>query len=229
MPNLLPRPFAWSTQRLLQLVVVVLLSGCANHGAERPSDIRTEDAKTTQAVLELQVTFAKAPDYKPDTSGPYASSKYVKIDGYPSIQIPFYQKGIGFELGVLGDPRALLALPYPSPKSDSATTSLRVMGQKLDPTHYRFLVLPLSGWNSLNSFEVAFAHNGRQEAMTFSYSTQDVCENSFAVTTPTYGFALSVAARFPGNARGCLKPCDARPGYAGHCAYYSGFLLVPSL
>lgn len=216
-------------QRLLQLTTVALLAGCASHGSERPSDIRSEDAKAADAVLELEITFAQAPDYKPETSGPYASSRYVKIDGYPNIEIPFYQKGIGFELGVLGDPRALLALPYPSPKTDSATHSLRVMGQKLDSTRYRFVVLPLSGWKSLNSFEVAFAQNGRRESMTFTYSTKAVCENSFAVTTPTYGFAMSVAARFPNGTQGCLKPCDARPGYPGHCAYYAGFLLVPSL
>ncbi|OLF56337.1 hypothetical protein [Pseudomonas chlororaphis] len=216
-------------QRLLQLTAAVLLSGCASHGSEHPSDVRTEDAKASDVVLELEVTFALAPDYKPDTSGPHAHSRYVKIEGYPNIEIPFYQKGIGFELGVLGDPRALLALPYPSPKTDSSTNSLRVMGQRLDSTRYRFVVLPLSGWRSLNSFEVAFARGGRREAMTFSYTTKAVCDNSFAVTTPTYGFAMSVAARFPGGAQGCLKPCDARPGYPGHCAYYSGFLLVPSL
>ena len=216
-------------QRLLQLSAAVLLAGCASHSSEPPSDIRSEDAKAADTVLELEVTFAQAPDYKPDTSGPYAPSRYVKIEGYPNIEIPFYQKGIGFELGVLGDPRALLALPYPSPKTDSSTRSLRVMGQRLDSKRYRFVVLPLPRWNSLNSFEVAFAHNGRREAMTFSYTTKAVCENSFTVTTPTYGFAMSVAARFPGGAQGCLKPCDARPGYPGHCAYYSGFLLVPSL
>lgn len=216
-------------QRLLQLACSVLLASCVSHSSEQPSDIRSEDAKAADAVLELEVTFAQAPDYKPDTSGPYAPSRYVKIEGYPNIEIPFYQKGISFELGVLGDPRALLALPYPSPKTDSSTRSLRVMGQRLDSTRYRFVVLPLSGWKSLNSFEVAFAHNGRREAMTFTYTTKAACDNSFAVTTPTYGFAMSVAARFPGGAQGCLKPCDARPGYPGHCAYYSGFLLVPSL
>lgn len=216
------------TRHLLQLIAAIVLGGCASHGAEQPSDIRTEDAKAAEAVLELQVSFARAPDYKPETSGPYAYSQYVKIEGAPTLQIPFYQKGIGFELGVVGDPRALLALPYPSPKADSASITLRVVGQQLDSTHYRFVVLPLSGWNSLDSFEVAFAHHGRREAMTFTYSTQVACNSSFAVTTPTYGFALSVAARFPKGA-GCLKACDARPGYAGQCAYNSGFRQVSNL
>ncbi|ROL83231.1 hypothetical protein BLX41_01395 [Pseudomonas protegens] len=217
------------TRHLLQLTAAIVLGGCASHGADQPSDIRTEDAKAAEAVLELQVSFAKAPDYKPETSGPYAYSQYVKIEGAPTLQIPFYQKGIGFELGVVGDPRALLALPYPSPKADSASNTLRVVGQQLDSTHYRFVVLPLSGWNSLDSFEVAFAHNGRREAMTFTYSTQVACNSSFAVTTPTYGFALSVAARFPKGVSGCLKACDARPGYAGQCAYNSGFRQVSNL
>lgn len=217
------------THCLQQLTAAILLAGCVSHGTEHPSDIRTEDAKAAEAVLELEVTFAKAPDYKPDTSGPYGPSRYVQIEGYPNLQIPFYQKGIGFELGVLGAPRALAALPYPSPKIDSATNSLRVIGQRLDSTRYRFLVLPLSGWRSLDSFEVAFAHNGRRDAMTFSYSTKATCENSFTLTTPTYGFGMKVAARFPDGTQGCLKACDARPGYPGHCAYYSGFLLVPSL
>ncbi|WP_404938159.1 hypothetical protein P7C00_03795 [Pseudomonas sp. JDS08PS003] len=216
------------TRHLLQLTAAIVLGGCASHGAEQPSDIRTEDAKAAEAVLELQVSFAKAPDYKPETFGPYAYSQYVKIEGAPTLQIPFYQKGIGFELGVVGDPRALLALPYPSPKADSASNTLRVVGQQLDSTHYRFVVLPLSGWNSLDSFEVAFAHNGRREAMTFTYSTQVACNSSFAVTTPTYGFALSVAARFP-KGSGCLKACDARPEYAGQCAYNSGFRQVSNL
>ncbi|MGE7960511.1 hypothetical protein ACQKQA_28970 [Pseudomonas sp. NPDC089530] len=214
---------------LLSLATVMLLAGCVSHNTEHPSDIRTEDANAAEAVLELEVTFAQAPDYKPKTWGPYAPSRYVKIEGYPNLQIPFYQKGIGFELGLLGDPRALLVLPYPSPKIDSTNNSLRVMGQRLSDTHYRFLVLPLSGWHSINSFEVAFAHNGRREAMTFSYSTKTSCDNSFEVTTPTYGFAMQVAARFPHDAQGCLKACDAHPGYPGHCAYYSGFVLVPGL
>ncbi|WP_045885936.1 hypothetical protein [Pseudomonas chlororaphis] len=219
----------WHARQLLQLTSALVLAGCASHGSEHPSDIRTEDAKVADAVLELEVRFARAPDYKPVTSGPYASSQYVKIEGAPALQIPFYQKGIGFELGVIGDPRALLALPYPSPKADSSTQNLRVIGQRLDGTRYRFVVLPLSGWNSLDSFEVAFAHNGRREAMTFTYSTQVACNNSFAVTTPIYGFAMSVAARFPQGAQGCLKACDARPEYAGQCAYNSGFRQVSNL
>ncbi|MGE8410783.1 MAG: hypothetical protein ACN6QY_00320 [Pseudomonas sp.] len=219
----------WPVRYLLQLTSALVLAGCASHGSEQPSDIRTEDAKAADAVLELEVSFARAPDYKPETSGPYAYSQYVKIEGAPALQIPFYQKGIGFELGVIGDPRALLALPYPSPKADSSSKNLRVIGQRLDDTRYRFVVLPLSGWNSLDSFEVAFAHNGRREAMTFTYSTQVACNSSFAVTTPTYGFAMSVAARFPKGVQGCLKACDARPEYAGQCAYNSGFRQVSNL
>lgn len=223
--SLRPRP----TRHLLQLSAAVLLAGCASHGSERPSDIRTEDAKASEVVLELEVTFARAPDYKPETRGPYAPSKYVEIEGAPTIQIPFYQKGIGFELGLLGDPRGLLALPYPSPKEDSSTKNLRVVGQRLDSTRYRFVVLPLSGWNSLDSFEVAFAHNGRRDAMTFTYSNKETCNSSFMVTTPTYGFAMSVAARFPKGPLGCLKACDARPEYSGQCAFFSGFRHVSNL
>ncbi len=219
----------WPARQLLQLTTAMVLAGCASHGSEQPSDIRTEHAKASDAVLELEVSFAKAPDYKPETRGPYASSQYVKIEGAPALEIPFYQKGIGFELGVVGDPRALLALPYPSPKADSSSKNLRVIGQRLDSTRYRFVVLPLSGWNSLDSFEVAFADNGRREAMTFTYSTQVACNSSFAVTTPTYGFAMSVEARFPKGVQGCLKACDARPEYAGQCAYNSGFRQVSNL
>ena len=124
----------WPARQLLQLTTAMVLAGCASHGSEQPSDIRTEHAKASDAVLELEVSFAKAPDYKPESRGPYASSQYVKIEGAPALEIPFYQKGIGFELGVVGDPRALLALPYPSPKADSSSKNLRVIGQRLDST-----------------------------------------------------------------------------------------------
>lgn len=207
----------------------LLLAGCASHGPNRLDDIRSEEANPAEAVLTLEVTFARAPDYAPQSRQGLAPNKYLAISGYPNIEIPFYQKGIGFDLGVLGDPRALLALPYPSPKTDSSTAKLKVFGERLDEKRYRFLVLPRAGWRSLDSFQVAFSINGRNEAMTFSYSLDTVCESRFDVTTPTYGFEMSMAAHFAGDKPGCLKACDGRPGFPGQCAFFGGFKTVPGL
>ncbi|WOB76201.1 hypothetical protein [Achromobacter xylosoxidans] len=208
---------------------VALLAGCASHGPNRLDDIRSEEANPADAVLTLDVTFARAPDYAPRSEQGLAPNRHLAISGYPNIEIPFYQKGLGFELGVLGDPRALLALPYPSPKTDSSTAKLKIFGERLDEKRYRFLVLSRAGWRSLDSFQVAFSINGRSEAMTFAYSLKRVCESRFDVTTPTYGFAMSVAARFAGDKPGCLKACDARPGFPGQCAFFGGFTTVPGL
>lgn len=223
------RTQAFHRGRMLLPVLVALLAGCAGRPDVYEKHLRSEDANAADAVLTLDVAFARAPDFDPK-SAVYGSAKpRVEFSGYPSIDVPFYQKGLGFELGVLGDPRALLALPYPSPKTDSSTAKLKIFGQRLDARHYRFLVLPRPGWNSLESFQVDFSVNGRREGMTFAYSTKAVCESSFDVTTPTYGFAMSVSATFPGGKPGCLKACDARPGYSGHCAFFSGFTTVPGL
>ncbi|CAB3631803.1 MULTISPECIES: hypothetical protein [Achromobacter] len=207
----------------------LLLAGCASHAPNRLDDIRSEAANPADAVLTLDVTFARAPDYAPRSRQGLAPNRHLALSGYPNIDIPFYQKGLGFDLGVLGDPRALLALPYPSPKMDSSMARLKVFGERLDDRRYRFLVLPRAGWRSLDSFQVAFAINGRAEAMTFAYSVKAVCESHFDVTTPTYGFAMSVSARFAGDQPGCLKACDARPGFPGQCAFFTGFKTVPGL
>ena len=220
---------AFHGRRILPVVLVALLAGCAGRADIYEKHIRSEDANVADAVLTLDVAFARAPDYDPKSNVYDGAKPRVEFSGYPSIDVPFYQKGMGFELGVLGDPRALLALPYPSPKVDSSTAKLKIFGQRLDARHYRFLVLPRHGWNSLESFQVAFAINGRREGMTFAYSTKTVCESSLAVTTPTYGFAMSVSASFAGGKPGCLKACDARPGYPGHCAFFGGFTTVPGL
>ncbi|MBB1593375.1 hypothetical protein [Achromobacter sp. UMC46] len=206
----------------LALACTVLLAGCAGRADVYERHARTEDANPADVAMTLDVTFARAPDYEPKTNEYGTKAKRLEYSGYPSIDVPFYQKGLGFDLGVLGDPRALLALPYPSPAIRTTAAQLKIFGERLDATRYRFVVLPRPGWNSMNSFQVAFAINGRREGMTFAYSAKTVCESRFDVTTPTYGFGMSVAASFPGGKPGCLKACDARPGYPGQCAFFSG-------
>lgn len=218
------RASRWAAPALL----AALMAGCATQADVFEKHLRSEDAKPADAALTLDVTFARAPDHDPK-SDVYGAGQRIEYSGYPSIDVPFYRKGLGFELGVLGDPRVLLALPYPSPKTDSALARLKIFGQRLDARHYRFLVLPRPGWRSLDSFQVSFTVNGRREGMTFAYSAQAVCDSSFDVTTPTYGFGMSVSASFPGGKPGCLKACDARPGYPGHCAFFSDFETVSGL
>ncbi|CUJ67774.1 hypothetical protein [Achromobacter kerstersii] len=216
-------------QRATVFAGILLLAGCAGSADVYEKHVRTEDANPADVVLTLDVAFAQAPDYDPKTNvygGPakpgssrQATPERVEYSGYPSIDVPFYQKGIGFDLGVVGDPRALLALPYPSPATRTTSAHLQIFGVRQDATHYRFVVLPRQGWNSYQSFQVSFAVNGRREGMTFAYSDKLVCDSAFDVTTPTYGFGMSVAASFPGGKPGCLKACDARPGYPGYCAF----------
>lgn len=208
--------------RGLALGCVAVLAGCASSPDVYEKHVRSEDANPADVALTLDVTFTRAPDFEPKTNEYGSTTKRVEYAGYPSLDVPFYQKGVGFDLGVLGDPRALLALPYPSPAIRTTAAQLKIFGERLDATRYRFVVLPRPGWNSMNSFQVAFAINGRREGMTFAYSAKTVCESRFDVTTPTYGFGMSVAASFPGGKPGCLKACDARPGYPGQCAFFSG-------
>ncbi|MGE8638004.1 MAG: hypothetical protein ACN6PR_05140 [Achromobacter sp.] len=208
--------------RGLALAGAAALAGCASSSDVYEKHVRSEDANPADVALTLDVTFARAPDYEPKTNEYGSKAKRVEYAGYPSLDVPFYQKGLGFDLGVLGDPRALLALPYPSPAIRTTAAQLKIFGERLDATRYRFVVLPRPGWNSMNSFQVAFAINGRREGMTFAYSAKTVCESRFDVTTPTYGFGMSVAPSFPGAKPGCLKACDARPGYPGQCAFFSG-------
>lgn len=208
--------------RGLALACMLLLAGCAGRADVYEKHVRAEDAGPADVALTLDVAFAQAPDYEPKTNEYGSEPKRLEYSGYPSLDVPFYQKGVGFDLGVLGDPRALLALPYPSPAIRTTAAQLKIFGERLDATHYRFVVLPRPGWSSMNSFQVAFAINGRREGMTFAYSPKTVCEGRFDVTTPTYGFGMSVAASFRGGKPGCLKACDARPGYPGQCAFFSG-------
>ncbi|WP_454678114.1 hypothetical protein [Achromobacter marplatensis] len=208
--------------RGLALAGAASLAGCASSPDVYEKHVRSEDANPADVALTLDVTFARAPDYEPKTNEFGSKVKRVEYAGYPSLDVPFYQKGLGFDLGVLGDPRALLALPYPSPTTRTTSAQLKIFGERLDANRYRFVVLPRPGWNSMHSFQVAFAINGRREGMTFAYSAKAVCESRFDVTTPTYGFGMSVAASFPGGKPGCLKACDARPGYPGQCAFFSG-------
>lgn len=214
--------FATHCMRWLALSCAAALAGCASTADVYEKHVRAEDANPSDVVLTLDVAFARAPDYAPRTIEYGSTDRRVEYAGYPSLDVPFHQKGVGFDLGVLGDPRTLLAVPYPSPATRTTSAQLKIFGERLDATHYRFVVLPRSGWRSRNSFQVAFAVNGRREGMTFAYSTEKVCESRFDVTTPTYGFRMSVAASFPGGKPGCLKACDARPGYPGHCAFFAG-------
>lgn len=219
---MMPIPVSSGPRWFVVAAVAALLAGCAGHADVYERHVRTEDANPADVALTLDVAFARAPDYEPRTDVYNGPPKRVEYGGYPSLDVPFYQKGLGVDLGVLGDPRALLALPYPSPTTRTTSARLKIFGQRMDATHYRFVVLPREGWKSTNSFQVAFAINGRREGMTFSYGTKTVCESRFDVTTPTYGFALSVSGGFPGGKPGCLKACDARPGYPGQCAFFSG-------
>ena len=214
--------FATHCMRWLALSCAAALTGCASTADVYEKHVRAEEANPSDVVLTLDVAFARAPDYAPRTIEYGSTDRRVEYAGYPSLDVPFYQKGVGFDLGVVGDPRTLLAVPYPSPATRTTSAQLKIFGERLDATHYRFVVLPRSGWRSMNSFQVSFAVNGRREGMTFAYSTKKVCESRFDVTTPTYGFSMSVAARFPGGKPGCLKACDARPGYPGQCAFFSG-------
>ncbi|MGE8564940.1 MAG: hypothetical protein ACN6PV_00650 [Achromobacter sp.] len=220
MPNsLISNSLMPSIRRLTTLGLLALLAGCAGRAEIFEEHVRTEDAKPTDVVLTLDVAFARAPDFEPETNTYNGPPRRVEYSGYPSLDVPFYQKGLGMDLGVLGDPRALLALPYPSPTTRTTSAKLKIFGERRDARHYRFVVLPRSGWNSYNSFQVSFAVNGRREGMTFAYSTKAVCESAFDVTTPTYGFGLSVSANFANGKPGCLMACDARPGYPGYCAF----------
>jgi len=201
------------------LLAVLLLAGCAGSAALYEEHVRTEDANPKDVVLTLDVTFARAPDFDPKQDTRAGPPPHVEYSGGPSLDVPFYQKGIGFDLGVVGDPRALLALPYPSPATRTTSAKLKIFGERRDARLYRFVVLPRAGWNSYNSFQVSFAINGRQEGMTFAYSAKAVCDSTFDVTTPTYGFGMSVSARLPDGKPACLMACDARPGYPGYCAF----------
>lgn len=214
--------FATHCMRWLALSCAAALTGCASTADVYEKHVRAEEANPSDVVLTLDVAFARAPDYAPRTIEYGSTDRRVEYAGYPSLDVPFYQKGVGFDLGVVGDPRTLLAVPYPSPATRTTSAQLKIFGERQDATHYRFVVLPRSGWRSMNSFQVSFAVNGRREGMTFAYSTKKVCESRFDVKTPTYGFRMSVAASFPGGKPGCLKACDARPGYPGHCAFFSG-------
>nr|HCW18618.1 hypothetical protein [Achromobacter sp.] len=101
--------------RGLALACMLLLAGCAGRADVYEKHVRAEDANPADVALTLDVAFAQAPDYEPKTNEYGSETKRLEYSGYPSLDVPFYQKGVGFDLGVLGDPRALLALPYPSP------------------------------------------------------------------------------------------------------------------
>lgn len=201
------------------LAGLLTLAGCAGRADIYEKHLRTTDANPADVVLTLDVVFDQTPDHDPKTNVYDGPPKREEYSGYPSLDVPFYQKGVGFDLGVLGDPRALLALPYPSPTTRTSAAQLKIFGDRVDARHYRFVVLPRPGWRSQQSFQVSYAVNGRREGMTFAYSERAVCDSRFAVTTPTYGFGMSVAAHFPSGKTGCLKACDARPGYPGQCAF----------
>ena len=96
-------------------------------------------------MLTLDVAFAQAPDFDPQTIEYGSKVKVVEYAGYPSIDVPFYQKGMGLDLGVLGDPRTLLALPYPSHDADHVRATGRSSANAWTPRTHRFVVLPRPG------------------------------------------------------------------------------------
>ena len=191
----------------------VLLAGCV-HSELAPRDYLTQDLDQQQALVQVDVVFAQAPDDKL-TSRTTAGNR-VEYAGAPHIVVPFYQKGLGFDQGFAGT--YIFAVVYPVAKVTTATASTRVFGQQVDSQRYRFRVPGKAQWNSNETFMLSFSRKGRREAITFRFSNEQSCPSAFNAITPAYGFPIAVSATFK-DGKGCLKVCDGRDGYAGFCTF----------
>ncbi len=196
---------------------LLLLSGCASSNYEYSKDYRVEDMDASHARLVLLVDFSQAPDYKPQKLEYGTKVRRVSYSGYPYVQVPFYQKGLDFGMGITGLPY-ILPIPYPVPQIRQANSQIQVFGERLTPQQYRFLIPNKTQWNSGNTFTLNFANDARRESITFRFSEKDVCSTHFDANTPTFGQRISIDAQFQGKG-GCIKVCDTRPEYPGHCAF----------
>ncbi|MNM34605.1 hypothetical protein D3C81_452600 [compost metagenome] len=200
-------------QLLTGCLGAALLAGCV-HSEIAPKDYLTQDLDKQQALVEVDVLFAQAPDDR--LTSRTTSRNSVEYAGAPHIVVPFYQKGLGFDQGFAGT--YIFAVVYPVAKVETATASTRVFGQQVDKQRYRFRVPGKAQWNSNETFMLNFSRKGRREAITFRFSNEKSCPSAFKAITPTYGFPIEVSASFKDN-KGCLKVCDSRDGYAGFCAF----------
>ncbi|APA68444.1 hypothetical protein [Janthinobacterium sp. 1_2014MBL_MicDiv] len=197
-----------------------LLAGCV-HGEMFPRDYLAQDIDRQQALLELDVAFEQAPDYKLTSRSSARADGSLEYSGAPHIVVPFYQKGLGFDQGFAGT--YIFAVVYPVAKVETATASSRVFGQQVDGSQqggqrYRFRVPGKAQWNSNETFMLSFARKDRREEITFRFSNEKSCPSAFKAITPRYGFPISVSATFK-DGKGCLKVCDSRDQYPGFCAF----------
>ena len=98
-------------QLLTGCLGAALLAGCV-HSEIAPKDYLTQDLDKQQALVEVDVLFAQAPDDK--LTSRTTSRNSVEYAGAPHIVVPFYQKGLGFDQGFAGT--YLFAVPYPIAK-----------------------------------------------------------------------------------------------------------------
>jgi hypothetical protein len=194
-------------------LAAAVLAGCV-HGELFPRDYLAQDIDKQQALLEVDIVFAQAPDDR--LASRTTSRNSVEYAGAPHIVVPFYQKGLGFDQGFAGT--YMFAVPYPVAKIETATASSRVFGQHVDGQRYRFRVPGKAQWNSNESFMLSFERKGRREEITFRFSNERSCPSAFDAITPRYGFPLKVSATFKDN-KGCLKVCDSRAQWPGFCAF----------
>lgn len=85
--------FATHCMRWLALSCAAALTGCASTADVYEKHVRAEEANPSDVVLTLDVAFARAPDYAPRTIEYGSTDRRVEYAGYPSLDVPFYQKG----------------------------------------------------------------------------------------------------------------------------------------
>ncbi|MFW9081126.1 hypothetical protein ACOI9X_17890 [Pseudomonas sp. P2757] len=201
---------------LLLIGMVVSLEGCVSDDGASNREFLSENLDASQALLTFDVQFALPPDYTPSQNQFHGDDR-ITHDGFPHIEVPYYQKGLDVRAGLTGLPY-ILPIPYPIPGIEKGRSEFKVFGERLNEQHYRFVVPSKSRWNSGHTFALLFQRRQRHETITFRFDTKTSCASTLNVITPEYGYVLSVSAKFKDGV-GCLKVCDGRPGYPGDCAF----------
>jgi hypothetical protein len=201
---------------LLLMAVAASLGGCVSDNGATDREFLSENLDASKALLTFDVEFAQAPDYQP-LQNKFHGDERITYGGIPHIEVPYFQKGLNVKQGLTGLPY-ILPIPYPKAGIENGRSDFKVFGQRLDEQRYRFVVPTKSMWNSGHTFALLFERRKRHETITFRFDDKTSCATSLNVTTPQYGYALSVSAKFNSGA-GCLKVCDGRPGYPGDCAF----------
>ncbi len=129
------------------------------------------------------------------------------LENEPVMHASFYRKTLKTGFGLVGDPRALLFLPYPTLAIDKNYNSTKLSGQKLSEHAWRFHLPRMQWWGQPNTISISYLPVGEKSPayLLFQVLPAEPCLSNYKLEDEL-GNLVKVNATMKSGL--CLLPCS---------------------